>query len=130
MAARDIAGSIRKATIAGIAYRVAADSNATMPLSNYETTTVPTSGTNMFKMTRRSKNVEGLVLITNADERAALVAEANSLTVITLAVTNAAGDTDRATGKINIENHETEENRTAIQLLPEGDWTTSVAEVS
>jgi hypothetical protein len=130
MAARDISGSIRNVAINGIAYRVAADCNLTMPLSGYETTTVPSSGSNMFKMVKRSRIVEGLVLLTNQDERAQLQIEAETLSTYTLAVTNAAGDTARATGKINIENHETEENRTTVHLLPEDDWTTSVAEVS
>jgi hypothetical protein len=130
MAAKDIAGSIRKCVVNGISYRVAADCNLTMPLSGYETTTVPSSGSNMFKMVKRSRNIEGLVLLTNADERAQLKAEAETISTYTLAVTNAAGDTARATGKINIENHETEENRTTVHLLPEDDWQDAVAEVS
>jgi hypothetical protein len=130
MAAKDISGSIRKISVNGITYRTAADCNITMPISNYETTAVPTSGDNMLKMVKRSLVLEGIVLITNADERAQLKLEAESLATYTLSVTNAAGDTDRATGKIHIENHETEENRTSIQMLPTNDWTVSVAEVA
>lgn len=129
MAAKDIAGSIRKVSVNGIVYRTAADCNITMPISNYETTAVPSSGDNMLKMVKRALNLEGLVLITNADERAQLKLEAESLGTYTLSVSNAAGDTDRAVGKINIESHETEENRTAIQMIPVNDWTTSVAEI-
>jgi len=130
MAAKNAFGSIRKVTISGIAFNVAADSNVTMPVSEWETTSIPTSGPSVRKMTRRSLNAEGLVLVTNSDELTLLKALAESLDDLALALTNAAGDTLRAQGTINIDSHETEEGRTTINLLPIGVWTTSIGEVS
>lgn len=130
MAAKNVHGSIRKVTIGGIAFNAAADTNLTMPVSEWETTLIPTAGAPARKMVRRALAVEGLVLITNTDERVLLKALAESLDDVSLAVTNQAGDTMRATGSINIESHETEEGRTTVHLLPVSDWTDSVGEVS
>jgi hypothetical protein len=79
-------------------------------------------------MVRRSNNIEGLVLGCNEDEVALLKSLAESLTPITLAVGNAAGDMKRAQGSINIESLESEECRCAVQLLPEEDWSIAIAE--
>jgi outer membrane lipopolysaccharide assembly protein LptE/RlpB len=130
MAARRIAGSIRQVSLAGTVFHVMADSNISMPPSAWENSNIPTSGPNMRRMVRRSQNIEGLVLACTADDLAALKLISESLDNITMSVTNAAGDTLRAEGTVNLESHETEENRTAVQLLPENEWTTSVAEVS
>jgi hypothetical protein len=130
MAAKNVFGSIRKATIGGVAFNASTDCNLTFPVSEWETTSVPTSGASVRKMVRRSVNVEGLVLITNTDDLVLLKALAESLDNVTLAVTNAAGDTMRSEGAINIENHETEEGRTTVHLLPVVAWTSSVGEVS
>jgi hypothetical protein len=130
MTARRIAGSIRKVSLNGTVFDVMADSNTSMPPSSWENSNIPTSGSNMRKMVRRSQDVEGLVLACTVDDLAALKLIADSLDNITMAVTNAAGDTLRAEGTINMESHESEENRTAVQLLPVGEWTPSIAEVS
>lgn len=130
MGAKFISGSIRKCAIGGVAFRVAADANLSMPLSEWEVTSVPTSGTNLKKMVRRSVNVEGLVLILDSDEAALIKGFAESLPNVTLSVTNAAGDTLRAEGGVNIDSFETEENRATVNLLPSAGWTTAIGEVS
>jgi len=127
MAAKNAAGSIRAVTLGGVLFNVAADSNVSDPASDYEKTNIPHSGGNMVKMVKRSRNKEGIVLIVNADERATLKTLADSIDPITLAIKYATGDTDRATGHVNIESWESEENRATVHLLPEGDWTPSVA---
>jgi hypothetical protein len=130
MGAKFLSGSIRKLAIGGVAFRVAADANLSMPVSEWEVTSVPTSGTNLRKMTRRSVNIEGLVLIVDSDELALLKGFAESLDNVTLAVTNAAGDTLRGEGGIHIDTFETEENRCTVNLLPSAGWTTAIGEVS
>jgi len=130
MGAKNISGSIRKVVIGGISFNVAGDANLNMPTSGWENSNVASSGSNMRKMVRRSQNIENCVLLTNADERVQLQAMADSLDDLTLAVTNAAGDTYRADGTINIEGSESEENRTTVHLLPRDEWTPSVGEVS
>lgn len=131
MAAKNISGSIRKLALSGIAFNVAADSNVSMPVSGWENSNVPTSGPNMRKMTKRSIDADGIVVIANADDLAQLKTLAEQMTSFTMSVTNAAGDTLRNTGTINIDTHESEENRVTIKLLPDtNDWTTSVGEVA
>lgn len=127
MAAKNAAGSIRAVVLNGILFNVAADSNVTDPASDYEKTSIPHSGGNMVKMMKRSRNKEGIVIIANADERANLKTLADSVDPITLAIKYATHDTDRATGHVHIENWESEENRVTVHLLPDGDWTSSVA---
>lgn len=125
--ARKIAGSNRKLTIEGVSYDVAADSNFSEMISSFENSMIPTSGKNMRKMMKRVNTREGVVLITDADERIALKSISESVDDIKLSYTNAAGDEFKAEGTIEVEANETEENRTNCILLPRGDWTPFIA---
>jgi hypothetical protein len=125
--ANRIAGSNRKLTIEGVSYEIAADANFSEMISSFENSMIPTSGSNMRKMIKRVNTVEGVVLVTDADERIALKSVADSIDDVKLSYTNAAGDTYKATGAIEVETNETEENRTNCILLPRGDWTPFVA---
>lgn len=125
--ANDISGSNRKLTIEGVSYRVAGDANFSEMISAFENSMVPSSGRNMRKMVKRVATREGVVLLTNADERIALKSVAESIDDVKLSYTNAAGDTYKAEGAIEVETNETEENRTNCILLPRGDWTPFVA---
>ena len=126
----DNSGTIRKVVIGGTPYDVPADVNATFNRSSFEIEGIPTSGRTMMKMTRRVPTIEGLTLITNTDEVEALTKVAESLANVTLALELADGTTYRTTGKINYENFETEENRSAVQLIPaktKNAWTPFIA---
>jgi len=123
MAARKIAGSVRKFTIEGISFDVAADATLSEVFTKYENAMVPTSGGAMRKMTKRIPAVEGVVLITDADERLVLKDFAEGLDLVKITYQNAAGDSYRCEGTFEIENNETEENRTACTIQPVGDWT-------
>lgn len=123
----DISGTPNSLTIDGIAYRLAGDVNITEIFTAWENSLIPSSGRAMRKMMRRTPNREGVVLLTNAEERDNLKAQAESLTNLKLSYTNRAGDTYKCEGIIEIENNETEENRTTIRLLPVEDWTTFLA---
>lgn len=129
--AKDIAGSILKLAINGISFRVAADSNVSMPPSEFENSNIPTSGDNMQKMTKRARDLDGIVITANSDELETLSSLADSMTQLTLSVTNAAGDTLRNTGKINLDTHESEENRVTVKMLPKSNkWKVAVGEVT
>jgi hypothetical protein len=121
--AHDVAGSIRKCSIDGIPYRVMSDANITEIVSKYENSMIPTSSKNMRKMTKRVLEREGLVLAVNGSEKAQIKAQAESLDDLKLFYEVASGDKYRAVGSIEIENHETEENRMTCKLLPNDDWT-------
>jgi len=121
--AKDVVGSLRKFTWEGVSYNVAFDTNVAEMITRFENSMIPSSGKNMRKMVKRVTSREGLVLLVNAAEKDLLKAAAESLDSGRMAYTNAAGDTYRATGTMEIENNETEEGRLAVQLLPEDDWT-------
>jgi len=121
---RDVSGSNRKFTAEGISFRVAADANFTEMISKFENSMIATSGKNMRKMVKRVTSREGVVLVTNAAERDVLKSFAEQLDPVAFTYTNAAGDKYRCTGSLEIENNETEENRTTCQVLPDEDWTT------
>ena len=111
-------GTIRKLVLNGVSYDVPADINITINLSSFEIEGIPTSGRTMHKMTRRVPTMEGVVLITNPSEADTLKNLAEGLADITMSVELAGGDTYKATGKINYENFETEENRSSLTLIP------------
>jgi len=123
MAAKKIGGSVRKLTIEGISFDVAADANFTEIFTNYENSMIATSGGAMRKMLKRIPSVEGVVLVTDSDERLVLKAFAEGLDLVKITYTNAAKDSYRCEGTIEIENNETEENRTSTTIQPVGDWT-------
>ncbi len=120
--AKDISGSLRKLTIEGQPFRVMADGNLTEIITKWENSHLPTSGRAMRKMMKRIPAREGLPLATNSAERATLKNFAESMDDLKCTYVNAAGDTYRCVGSLEIENSETEENRTNCQILPYDDW--------
>ena len=95
MAAKKIGGSIRKLTIEGISFDVAADANFTEVFTNYENSMIATSGGAMRKMLKRIPSVEGVVLVTDSDERLVLKDFAEGLDLVKITYTNAAKDSYR-----------------------------------
>jgi|ADurb_Total_1013_FD_contig_41_665620_length_784_multi_4_in_0_out_0_2 hypothetical protein len=123
-------GTVRKVVINGATYDVPADINITFNRSSFTTEGVATSGRTMYKMTRRVPTMESVVLMTDPSEAEALRAVAESLADATIAVELADGSTYRTSGKINYENWETEENRSAIVIIPskvKDAWTPFIA---
>ena len=123
-------GTIRKLMLNGIPFRVPGDINVTLNLSPFETEGVPSSGQTMFKMTIRNPMAEGVVLLADPSEQDLLRGFADSLDSFPMSMTLADGSVYRTVGRINFENVETEENRAAIQLIPDrslGAWELFVA---
>jgi hypothetical protein len=123
MAARDISGTPRTFTAEGETFRLAGDANITETFTEFENEMIASSGTAMRKMTKRIPMREGIVLLTNADERETLKVFAEQLDDLKISYTNAAGDRYKCEGAIEIENNETEDNRTTLQVHPRGQWT-------
>ena len=126
MAAKDLAGSPRNLNLNGVPYRIMADANISEIGSQFENESIPTSGTNMRKMTKRSENRESVVVAANADERDQLKALADQTSSFTISYETAAGDVYRTVGFIEFENRETEENRATLTLMPNDTWSTFV----
>jgi len=125
---RDVSGSVRKFTVEGISFRVAADANLSRRPIAVENSMVPTSGKSMQKKVKMVPVLESVVLIVNAEEMESLKSFAEGLDVIKVTYQTAAGDEYRCTGQINVEAHETEENRANCTVHPEEDWTPFLAE--
>lgn len=120
----DVAGTIKKVTLDGVTYDVPADINISEMGSGFENTLIPTSGRNVLKQVKRGETREGVVLIANDQEMDVLTALAEQQTSFPMSYETASGTVKRATGWIEFANRETEENRAAIILLPEGKWST------
>jgi len=116
------AGSLRKFTIEGIPYSVAADSNVSFTYSEFETSLVPGSGAPMKKMIKRIPMWESLVLLVNASEAEQIKVFSEQIADVKFAGTLASKDSYRSQGTINIESWETEEGRMTIQVYPSEPW--------
>lgn len=123
----DVAGSIRKVTLDGMTFDVPADVNISEVGSAFLNESVPSSGRNMHKMTKRPQTREGVVLLCNGAERDLLQELAERLSDFPMSYETAGGDVYRAQGWIEFENRETEELRAAIQLHPRNGWDAFVA---
>jgi len=118
----DVTGTPRKVTLDGVTYDVFADTNIKSTVAAWENVAVPTSGRNMRKMTRRAQSREGITLVANGAEVENLKFLAERLDDIPMSYETAAGDVFRATGFIEFESHESEENRATVMLHPRQDW--------
>ena len=116
-------GTIRKAVIDGITFDVFADANLTFNRSKFETEGQATTGKTMMKMTRRVQTIEGLTLATTPAEMETLNSKAEGLADVTLSIELADGSVYKATGRIYFENYESETGKSAVTLIPGGDWT-------
>lgn len=119
----DVSGSIRKFTVEGISFRVMADANVSRRPTAVENTMIPTSGAAMQKKMKVTPSMEGVVLGVNGDEMESLKSFAEGMELIKVTIEMANGDQYRCTGQIEIEAHESEENRATVTVHPDGDWT-------
>ena len=113
-----VAGSIRKLSIEGIPFDVAADGNLSDLINEYENSVIPTSGVGMIKKTKRVPTIEGVVLITDGAAKDALSNYADGTVSVKFSITYQSGDVKKAEGIFNIESDESEENRTALSIHP------------
>lgn len=118
----DTTGSIGKLTLDGITFDVFADSNFSETFTRFENDRIPTSGRNIKKMTRRVPKVESVVVAANGEEKQVLILLGETTVDFPMSYETAGGDVYRATGSIEVENRETEENRATLQLHPAGTW--------
>lgn len=122
-----VSGSIKSVRLDGTSFDVLGDSNFSEVGGNSENEAIPTSGTNIKKMTRRAEIREGVVLACNGFERDILKTLSERTSDFPMSYTTAAGDTFSADGWIEFENRETEEIRATVQLHPRLTWTQFIA---
>lgn len=118
-----ISGSIRKLALGGIDFDVAGDVNVSKILSKFENASVPTSGDNLRKMTKRAQVFDGVAIICDTAQADTLKGFADNLDDITMNLTLASGAKYKSVGFIEFATHETEELRGSVQLHPRADWT-------
>lgn len=123
----DIAGTIRKLLIDGLPFDTMADADITEVGSQYLNESLPTSGRNMRKMTKRPQTREGFVIACNPAEQVILKNLADSRSIIPLSYTRADGSQFRAPGWIEFESLTTMENRATVKLHEQTDWQVFVA---
>ena len=112
-------GTLRGVIFDGLTFRVPADINISLNLSEYENENIPTSGLSVQKKTLRSPDGEGVVLIANPIEQESLRDLAGRLEAFPISAELADGSVWRTTGTINFENVETQENRATIRIMPD-----------
>lgn len=115
----EASGTLRGVTLDGLSFRVPADINITLNLSEYENENIPTTGKSVPKKTLRSPDAEGVVLIANPVEQETLRGLAARLEAFPISTEMADGSVWRTTGNINFENVESQENRASIKIMPD-----------
>ncbi len=118
----DISGTIKKVTFDGITFDAMADTNITEKFSLYEKEAIPTSGRNIFKMTKQATLRESVTIAANGEEMVVLKELSERTEDFPMSYTTASDDTYRTTGTINIENRETETLKCSITMIPRNDW--------
>lgn len=118
----DVTGTIRKVTLDGVTFDVFADTNIKEVGGKYENSAIATSGRNMHKMVKRVEEREGITLAANGAERELLKEMSERNTDFSMSYETAGGDIYQATGWIEFESRETEENKAAIKMMPRNDW--------
>ena len=118
-----VSGSIRGFTVEGIPFDVTADTNVSRKPTNIENDMIPTSGVGMQKKTRVTPKAEGFNLAVSEEEMESLKSFAEGLLPVKVSYITANGSVYRCVGQIEVEAHESEENKATVTVLPESDWT-------
>lgn len=116
------AGSLRKVTIDGLPYNVAADANVALN-ARLEKESIPHSGGNMTKRTLGAAMAEAVKLIVTPSEYDVLESQSVGTGAIPLAYEMADGSTFRTQGQINLGPYQTDDSSCEVQFLTStGDW--------
>lgn len=124
---KKIAGTVKELLLAGIPFDLPADNNFTEMGSDVENELIASTGQHMIKKTKRAETIEGITILADVNDRILLKELSESIEPFSMSYTTADGSVFSATGTIDFENRETEENRATIKLLPVGEWTPFIA---
>jgi hypothetical protein len=123
----DTAGSIESVTIEGQTFNVAADANLSRIPTKFEKSKIATSGRAMTKAIKRVTSIEGVVFVLNGADGEALKFFGEAMDDKQVVVTYISGDSYQALCEIDVESHESEENRYTASFHPSEDWTAFLA---
>lgn len=124
----DTAGTLRKAMVDGLSYDIMADADITEIPSNILNDTIPTSGRNLRKMTKRSETREAFTIACNPAEQAILKAQSEDTASVPLSYTKADGSKYTCTGWIEVESVTTMDFKATLKMYPETTWEVFVAQ--
>lgn len=119
-------GTVRAVSIAGLSYNIMGEASFSSPMSVWEVSRTPGSGTSMKKMVKRVPVVESVDLMLDGSDRENLRLTAEGIPDVTLSYETLEGDLYSATGSVNIESWTTDDNKVTVQLQPADGWTASV----
>lgn len=116
------AGSLRKVTIDGIPYNVAADANVALN-ARLEKESIPHSGGNMTKRTLAAAMAEAVKLIVTPSEYNVLEGQAEADGDIPMSYEMADGSSFKSQGEINLGPYQTDDSSCEVTFLTStGEW--------
>lgn len=119
-----VSGTLRKVTLDGLTYDVAADADVTINPS-IEKTGLPTSGRTMMQHVIRIPEAEAITLSVDPTEQAVLTLLNKRLDDYPMALTLADGSVYRAVGQIALETITSANNVATLRAIPNNasqDW--------
>ena len=116
-------GTVKKLTIDGETFNVAADGKTDFTIGQYEVEGQATSGETIFKMTKRIETMEGIELMGTPTMLERLRTKVNSLADVTIAATLIDGSTYRSTGRVTADKWDSSTGKVSVNLIPAGEWT-------
>ncbi len=117
-----VAGSVKKLTLDGTTFRLAADAEINTKFGAFESETIPTSGEDMRKMTRRSQMADGVDVTVDAVEKELLIALSERTDAYALSYKDASGVLHTSKGGISIDDSSTQDGKVTIKILPLQKW--------
>ena len=118
----DDSGSIVQVSVNGVPYDAMADSDFDPVPSTIKTEGVATSGRNMMKRTYQVQEVKSVDIAANGQERQNLQAIAEGTTDVTLSYTTMAGDSWKASGRINFDSWKNQDQKGTLTMIPRTKW--------
>ena len=116
-------GSIRSVTFDGIPFDVKEDSDVSIPISNVEKESMPTSGEPLIVLKKRVRKLEGLNLVVTSQENEILKELDERIEPFAVTVTEADGTSWRcAKAQITTGNRTTQEQTAEVSIIPSVDW--------
>lgn len=112
-----VSGTLRKVTIDGLTYTVAADVDVTIN-SNIEKEGLPTSGLTMMKYTKKNPDIENIVLSVEPSEYETLMLASENLNPFPMSLALADNSVFRAVGSINVDSYTNADSIATIKMIP------------
>jgi len=125
--AKDIVGTPKKVSIAGVGYRVAADADFKDAKPAFKNEAEQTTGGTFREMVSQPQEVESVTLVVNGDDLDRLKAVQESQDDVTLSYETRAGDAYSGKGWIDFDSRQTASGKLEVKLFPRDGWTSTVA---